>query len=100
MGAGGEVLVAATAASAFGDDDGFVGMGEVVDELAGLVVVEEGADGNFECGGFAGLTGAVGAKAVTAPLCFVLGIEAEVNEGVVAEGRGHEDVAAVAAVAA
>src|SRR5438445_13895484 len=31
VGAGGEVLVAATAASAFGDDDGLVGMGGVVD---------------------------------------------------------------------
>jgi hypothetical protein len=30
----------------------------------------------------------------------VLGVEAEVDEGVVAEGGGHEDVAAVAAVAA
>jgi hypothetical protein len=29
----------------------------------------------------------------------VLGVEAEVNEGVVAEGGGHEDVAAVASVA-
>src|SRR5205823_11402816 len=39
VGAGGEVLVASSASSAFGDDDGFVGMSEVVDELAGLVVV-------------------------------------------------------------
>jgi hypothetical protein len=30
----------------------------------------------------------------------VLGVEAEVDEGVVAEGGGHEDVAAVASVAA
>ena len=33
-------------------------------------------------------------------LGFVFGVEAKVNEGVVAEGRGHEDVAAVAAIAA
>ncbi len=100
VGAGGEVLVASSAASAFGDDDGFVGVGEVVDELAGLVVVEKSADGDFEGGVFAGLTGAVGAEAVAAALGFVLGVEAEVDEGVVAEGGGHEDVAAVAAVAA
>ena len=77
--AGGEVLVAAAAAAAFGDDDGFVGVGEVVDELAGLVVVKECADRDFEGGGFAGGSGAVGAEAVAAALGFVLGVEAEVN---------------------
>ncbi len=100
MGAGGEVLVAASAATAAGDDDGLVGVGEVVDELAGVVVVEESADGDLEGDGFAGVSGAVGAEAVAAALGFVLGVEAEVDEGVVAEGGGHEDVAAVAAVAA
>jgi hypothetical protein len=30
----------------------------------------------------------------------VLGVEAEVDEGVVGEGRGHEEVASVATVAA
>ena len=75
-------------------------MSEVVDELAGLVVVEERADGDFEGGVFAGLTGAVGAEAVASALCFVLGVEAEMDQGVVAEGGGHEDVAAVATVAA
>ena len=64
------------------------------------VVVEEGADGDFEGGGLAGLAGAVGAEAVAAALGFVLGVEAEVDEGVVGERGGHEDVAAVAAVAA
>jgi hypothetical protein len=59
VGAGGEVLVASSASSAFGDDDGFVGVGEVMDELAGVVVVEEGAHGDFEGGVFAGLAGAV-----------------------------------------
>ena len=48
VGAGGEVLVAASAASAFGDDDGLVGAGEVVDQLAGVVVVEQRADGDLE----------------------------------------------------
>src|SRR5271168_73944 len=100
MGAGGEVLVAASAASAFGDDDGLVGAGEVVDELAGGVVVEERAYGDFEGIAFAGVAGAVGAEAVAAALSLVLGVEAEVNQGVVAEGGGHEDVASVAAVAA
>ena len=45
---GGEMLVAAAAAAAAGDDDFFVGVGEVVDQLAGVVVVEERADGDLE----------------------------------------------------
>jgi hypothetical protein len=97
--AGSEVLVAASAASAFGDDDGLVGVGEVVDELAGLVIVEESADGDLEDSVFPGLAGAVGAEAVAAALSFVLGVETEVNQSVVTERGGHEDVAAVAAVA-
>ena len=68
VGAGGEVLVAASSASAAGDDDGLVGTGEVVDELAGLVVVEEGTDGDFEGGVLAGVAGAVGAEAVASAL--------------------------------
>ena len=100
MGGGGEVLVAAASAAAAGDDDGLAGVGEVVDEFAGLVVEEEGADGDFEGDGLAGFAGAVGAEAVAAALGLVLGVEAEVDQGVVGEGGGHEDVAAVAAVSA
>ena len=100
VGAGGEVLVAASAASAAGDDDGLVGVGEVVDELAGVVVVEEGADGDFEGGGLAGWPEQLEPRPWPPRSDFVLGVEAEVDEGVVAERGGHEDVAAVAAVAA
>ena len=100
VGGGGEVLVAAAAATAAGDDDLVVGAGEVVDELAGVVVVEEGADGDVEDGGLAGGAGHVGAEAVAAALGLPLGVEAEVDEGVVGERGAHEDVAAVAAVAA
>ena len=100
VGGGGEVLVATAAAAAAGDDELVVGGGEVVDELVGLVVVEDGADGDVEGDGLAAVAGHVGAEAVAAALAFPLGVEAEVDEGVVAEGRAHEDVAAVAAVAA
>ena len=81
------MLVAASAASAAGDDDGVAGAGEVVDELAGVVVVEEGADGDVEGEGFAGGAGHIGAEAVAAALGLVLGVEAEVDEGVVAESE-------------
>ena len=97
---GGEVLISAAAAAAAGDDDLFVGVSEVVDELAGVVVVEQGADGNFEEGVLASEAGHIGAEAVAAALGLPLWVEAEVDQGVVGEGAGHEDVAAVAAVAA
>ncbi len=100
MDGGGEVLVAAASAASAGDDEGVVWGGEVVDELIGGVVVEDGADGDFEGGVFSLVAAHVGAEAVAAALGFPLGVVAEVDEGVVAEGAAHEDVAAVAAVAA
>ncbi len=100
VGAGGEVLVATATAATTGDDEGVVGAGEVVDEFAGIVVEEQGSDGDLEGGGLACVAGAVGAEAVAAALGFVLGVEAEVDEGVVGEGGGHDYVAAVAAVSA
>jgi hypothetical protein len=81
MGAGGEVLVAATAASSSGDDNGLVGAGEVVDVLTGVVVEERGYR-DFEGRAFACGARAVGAEAVTAALYFVLGVEVEVDRGV------------------
>lgn len=98
MGGGGEVLVAATAATAVGDDDALVGMLEVVDEVAGIVVVDEGADGNFEDDVESVASGAVGTHAVLAALGAVEGVVAEVHEGVVALGGFHDDVAAAATV--
>ena len=44
-----------------------------------VVVVEEGADGDFEEGVLAGGAGHVGAEAVAAALGFVLGVEAEMD---------------------
>src|SRR5579862_1842552 len=82
--AGGKVLVAASATAAFGNDDLLIWVLEIVDELAGLLIVEAGADGDLEDDGAAVLPGAVGAHAVFAPLRLVLGIVAEVNQRVVA----------------
>jgi hypothetical protein len=45
---GGEVLVAAAAAPAFGDDDALVGGLEVVDQLAGVLVVKSCADRDLQ----------------------------------------------------
>ena len=100
MDGSGEVLVATSAASAFGDDDALVGLREVVDEFAGFLVVKSGADGDLEGDGFSIESGAVGAQAVLTALGLVLGVIAEMDEGVVALLGDHDDVAAASAVAA
>ena len=96
----GEVLVAASAASAFGDHYAFIGGFKIMNQLARVLVVEGGADGDLEGDGAAVESGAVGAEAVFAALGFVLGVVAEMDESVVALRTGHDDVAAAAAVAA
>ena len=59
MGAGSEVLVAAAAAPALGNDDAFVRLAEVVHQLARFGVVERRAHGNLQRDGTAVLPGAV-----------------------------------------
>ena len=100
VGAGGEVLVAAAAAPALGDDDLLVGLLEVVNQLAGFLVVKRRADRDLQNDGVAVEAGAVGAQAVFAALRLVLRVIAEVNQCVVALRADHNDVAATAAVAA
>jgi len=100
MGAGGKVLVATTPTPAFGDDDAFVGFREVVNEFAGLEVVERGADRDLQDGRFAVQACAVGAHAVLPALGLVLGVVAEVNQCVVPLGGFHDDIAPAAAISA
>ena len=97
---GGEARVAASAASAARHHDALVGMREVVHQFAGDFVVNDGADRNLQDDVFALAAGLVGAFAVTSALGLVFGIEAEVDQRVVALAGFHDDVAAVAAVAA
>jgi transketolase N-terminal domain/subunit len=73
---------------------------EVVDQFAGGLVVERGADGDLQDDGVAVESGAVGAHAVLAALALVLGVIAEVDQRVVALRADHDDIAAAAAVAA
>jgi hypothetical protein len=96
----GKVLVATAATAALGDDQPLVRLAEIVDQLAGLLVVKGCADGDLESDGVAVEAGAVGAHAVLAALRLVLGVIAEVDEGVMALRGLHDHVAATAAVAA
>jgi len=95
-----EVLVAAAAATTTCDDELIVGSSEVVNEIAGVVVIEQSADRNFEDERLAGGAGHVGAEAMTAALGLVFRIETEVDKCVVRKRRLHENIAAVAAVSA
>ena len=94
------MLLAASAAPAARNDDALVGLREVVHQLAGLVVVDDGAHRNLQHDALALAAGPVGAFAVTAALRLVLGIEAEVDQRVVALAGFHDDIAAASAVAA
>ena len=100
MGRGGEAGVAAPAAPAVGDDDALVGAGEVPDFLAGFFVVDDRAYRDFQSDVDALAAGFVGAFAVASAFGFVFGIEAEMDERVVALAGFHDDVATLAAVTA
>ncbi len=97
---GREACIAASTAPAAGNDNTIVGAGEVVYFLSGFVVVHDRAHRNFQQDVHALAAGAVRAFAVTSALRLVFRIEAEVHQRVVAFAGLHDDVAALAAIAA
>jgi hypothetical protein len=68
--------------------------------LSGFVVVQDRAHRHFQQDIHTLAAGAVGAFSVASALGFVFWIEAEVHQGVMALARLHDDVAALAAIAA
>ena len=100
VGAGGKVLIATTTSSALGHDHTLVRMREIVQALAGLIVIDNGPDGDFQDDAFAIAAGAVGAFAVASALAFVFRVKAEMDERIMALAGFHHNVAAAAAVAA
>jgi len=96
---GGKVLVAAATTSAMSDDEFLIGFREIKKPLTGVVVVNNGADRDLENDVLAVATGAVGTFTVAPAITFVFGVEAEMNQRVMAFTGFHHDVAALAAVA-
>ena len=96
----GKARVSAPTASPACNDDVFVGLGEVVYLLAGLIVIDDCPDRHFQQHVFALFAGFVRAFAVASALRFVFRIEAEVHQRVVALAGFHDHVATLAAVAA
>src|SRR5665213_3080002 len=98
MGGSGEVLVAASAASALGQNDAFVRLLKVVDHLAGSVVIGDRAHRNFQDNVFAVATGAIRALAVPSAFGFMLGIETKMDQRVVALAGFEHNIAAASAI--
>src|SRR5690349_10139786 len=90
--AGGKVLVAAATASALGDGDALVGLGKVVQLLAGIVVIHDRPDRNFQHHSVAVTAGTVGAFTVTSAFAFVFRIEPKMHQCIVPLAGFHDDV--------
>src|SRR5689334_10938638 len=95
-----ELRVAAAAAPPAGDDDLLVCAREVVHLLAGIRVIDDRSYRDFQHHTFAIASRLVRSLAVAPALSFVFGIEAEVDEGVVALARFHHHITAPSAIAA
>src|SRR5262249_21733846 len=100
MGAGGKVLVAASAAATLGHYQTLIRLREVIQFLAGLLVVNNSADRHFEDDALAVAASAVGAFSMASALGGVFGIEAKVDQRVMAFAGFHDHVATASAVAA
>ena len=96
----GKASIAASSASSARNDEVLVGLGKLERLLAGFIVIDDRADGNFQNHVATLASGFVRAFAVAAAFSSVLGIEAEMHERVMALAGFHHDVAALAAVAA
>src|SRR5215472_16925963 len=96
----GEVLVAAPAASAAGDQHAVAGGGQVGEGLSGRVVVGQRAHRNLQNQILAGMAGAVGTFAVAAAIGPEFAVVPVTEQGVVVRIGFEVDAAAVAAIAA
>jgi hypothetical protein len=95
------VPVAAATATATGDDDGPLGLGEVgEEEVAVLFVEDQGADGDSDDQVLSGFSGHFFAHSVTASWSFPVVLSREIHEGVFGGVCDEDDRAPVPAVAA
>ena len=96
----GEMLVAASAASAVRDENALAGRGEVGERRSGFAVIDHRADGDLQNHVVAGVAGAIRTFAVTATVSLEFAIVAIAEKRIVV-GIGFEiNAAAIAAIAA
>jgi hypothetical protein len=94
------MLIATAPASRFRDHKPLADVREVVQQLAGVGIVDHGSDGHRQVNRFTFPSAALAAFAMPATLRGVFGIKTEMQESVVVCAGDHEDVAAAAAIAA
>src|SRR5512142_662287 len=95
-----KVLVPAPPTAATCNHQPIVGFLKIVNQLAGVFVINQRSDRNFQNDVFTLGARAIRPLTVPAALRLVLGVEAEVDKRVVLLARFHDDVAAAAAIAA
>src|SRR5690242_11342336 len=96
----GEVLISASAASAVRHHNALIRTREIVHQLVGFAIVENGPDWDLEHHIFTVSAGPVGSFAVSAASSFVFRIEAKMHQRIVALTGFHYDVATASAVTA
>src|ERR1700722_3180023 len=96
----GKARVPASATAAARNHETLVRMSKLENLFAGLVVVDDGSDRNFQNNTVTIASSFVRTFAVTSALRRVLGIETEMDQRVVALAGFHDNVPALAAVSA
>src|SRR4051794_38650094 len=96
----GEILVAAPAASAFGNQHALAGSGEISDGFAAVLVKDQSAHGDLQEHVGPGMSGAIRALAVTAAIGLEFAVIAVAQQSVIVGIGFQENAAAMAAVAA
>ena len=94
------MLIASPTATSLRHHEPFAWLDKIVEQLASSVVVDQGANRNRNLDRHAVTARAIAALAVAPTLGFVLGIEPEMEEGVVMYARYQDDVPTAASVAA
>src|ERR1700731_1675418 len=95
-----ETGVATATTSTARNHHALVWSGKIEHLLAGFFVVNNGSDRHLQNNVFTFATALVRALAVTSSLCLVFRIEAKMHQRVVALAGFHDDISALASVAA
>src|SRR5512133_2831589 len=94
----GKVLVPATTAPTFGDNQPLVRMLEVMHQLARVLVIDEGSNRHLQDDVFTLGTCAIRTFSVASALCFVLWIEPKMHQRIVLLAGFHDHVATATAI--
>ena len=91
---------ASATTAAVRNDDALIGLRKVMDYFAGQIVIDNRAHRDLQYFDLAIASAAVGTFAVTSAIAFVFRVKAEVDQRVMPLAGLHNNIAAMAAVAA